>query len=218
MGDEFSSGGKHIPDNSAFDTWSVMYNEDVSAKQHKGYPFEGYHATLTCIQNKVRTAKASSVLDIGIGTGLLSNPLYDDGITVTDVDFSAGMLQVAQTSMPEARFIRHDFSTGLPGQLKYDTFDCIISSYAFHHIDDRTKVKFITDLIQNLSSGGTILIGDVAFKTRCDMLGVQAEADKWDAHEYYIVADEITSELARHQLKSVFLKTSMCSGVLMIQA
>ena len=35
---------------------------------------------------------------------------------------------------------------------------------------------------------------------------------------YWITANEITGELAHHQLKSEFIKTSRCSGVLMIQA
>ena len=119
--------------------------------------------------------------------------------------------------MPQGRFIRFDFNQGLPKELAGETFDFIISSYAVHHIDDEQKVTFFQRLMQHLNDEGQILIGDVAFETKRDMERVRAQSSGWDDAEYYIIAEEMVRELAKHQLQSEFVKTSSCSGVLVIK-
>ena len=82
--------------NKGFDQWSGAYDEDILRMQNEGYPFEGYYHTLGMIQNKVLDCNAKLVLDIGIGTGLLSEVLYNKGVQITGVDFSAKMLDQAK--------------------------------------------------------------------------------------------------------------------------
>lgn len=204
-------------DNKGFDNWSGAYDQDIPKMQDEGYPFEGYYDTLGYIQKQVQAGAAKTVLDIGIGTGLLTETLYKAGIAITGVDFSARMLDLAKTKMPQGRFIRFDFNQGLPKELEGEKFDYIISSYAIHHIDDEQKVAFFRGLVQHLNDEGQVLIGDVAFETKRDMERGRAQSRGWDDAEHYMIAEEMIRELAKHQLQSEFVKTSSCSGVLVIQ-
>ncbi|MCP4539117.1 MAG: class I SAM-dependent methyltransferase [Chloroflexi bacterium] len=204
-------------DNKGFDNWSGAYDQDILKMQDEGYPFEGYYDTLGYIQNQVQAGGAKTVLDIGIGTGLLTETLYKAGIAITGVDFSTKMLDLARTRMPQGRFVQFDFNQGLPKELAGETFDFIVSSYAVHHIDDKQKVTFFRGLVQHLNDEGQVLIGDVAFETQRDMENVRAQSTGWDNAEYYMIAETMIRELAKHQLRSEFVKTSSCSGVLVIQ-
>lgn len=200
-----------------FDRWAGGYDKDILAMQDEGYPFEGYYNTLGYIQNKVKAGKAEKILDIGIGTGLLSETLYREGVEITGIDFSARMLDLAKKKMPNGRFIQFDFNEGLPKEIKGEKYDHIISSYAIHHIDDEQKIDFLKGIVQNLTDGGLVLIGDIAFETGAAMEKVREQSTVWDEAEHYMVAEKIINELAKHQLKSEFVKTSNCSGVLVIQ-
>jgi putative AdoMet-dependent methyltransferase len=204
--------------NQDFDKWAGEYDEHILAMQNKGYPFEGYYKTLGYIQNKIKSSKAARILDIGIGTGLLTETLYREGIEITGVDFSARMLELAKIKMPDARFIQFDFNQGLPTEIKGEKFDFVISSYALHHIDDDQKIDFLTGLMHNLNPGGFVLIGDIAFETTASMVKVREQSTGWDEAEHYLVAETILDQLAEHQIEAEFVKTSNCSGVLVIQA
>jgi putative AdoMet-dependent methyltransferase len=206
-----------VLDNKGFDSWAGEYDEDILAMQDEGYPFEGYYNTLGYIQNKVKTGRAEKILDIGIGTGLLTETLYRERVETTGVDFSDKMLDLAKEKMPNGRFIKFDFNEGLPQEIEGEKFDYVISSYAIHHIDDEQKIDFLKVLIQNLNDGGQVLIGDIAFEKRAAMEKVREQSTGWDEAEHYMVAEKIINELAKHQLKSEFVKTSNCSGVLVIQ-
>ena len=200
-----------------FDQWSGAYDEDILRMQNEGYPFEGYYHTLGTIQTMVLSNHARQVLDIGIGTGLLSEVLYRAGVQITGIDFSEKMLAQAKQKMPNGTFIPFDFNAGLPEEVADSTFDCIISSYAIHHINDQKKVDLICESLKHLNSGGWILIGDVAFESEQAMLEVKAKSSGWDDSEYYMIADQIIAALSQKNIPAVFKKTSRCSGVLQIQ-
>ena len=199
-----------------FDQWSGEYDKDILRMQYEGYPFEGYYDTLGTIQQKVLACQAKSVFDIGIGTGLLSEVLYREGIRITGIDFSEQMLAQAKVKMPEGVFIQFDINNGIPSVLQDKKFDCIISSYAIHHINDMQKVELIRNLTDSLHPGGWILIGDVAFETEQSMLAVKAKSNGWDESEYYMIADQTIWALKQEGIQANFIKTSSCSGVLMI--
>lgn len=205
-------------DKEGFDNWSGVYDEDILKKQENGYPFEGYYHTLGYIQKKVKADRAKDILDIGIGTGLLTETLYEAGMKITGVDFSSRMLDRAKTKMPQGRFLTFDLNNGLPKELEGESFDHIISSYAVHHIDDERKIELFNMLMQHLRHAGLMLIGDVAFETREDMERVKARSTGWDDSEYYMAAAEMIEELEKQHVISEFVKTSCCSGVLVIKA
>ena len=101
-----------------FDEWASTYDTEVETSGNKGYPFEGYFEALNYIQQKVLSANAKTVLDVGIGTGNLSQPLYQKGIRITGIDFSKKMLDKTKIKMPESHLLQCDMAKGLPAKIK----------------------------------------------------------------------------------------------------
>lgn len=70
-----------------FDKWAGEYDESI-ARDSEGYPFEGYYNVLAYVQNKIKIEDGVKILDIGIGTGLLTQELYKKGARIYGIDFS----------------------------------------------------------------------------------------------------------------------------------
>ena len=197
-----------------FDLWAAGYDAAVGlSEEENSYPFAGYKQVLGGIYRAIREAGAKTVLDIGFGTGTLAHRLYQDGCAITGIDFSPRMIELAQAKMPDARLICHDFSTGLPEGLA--TFDCIVSTYALHHLTDTQKCTFIHQLMQRLVPGGQLLIGDVAFETREKLENCRLRCgDEWDDEEFYFVTGELEQRLG---LPVAFEPCSFCAGILRLK-
>ena len=73
--------------------------------------------------------KGQTVLDIGIGTGLGSEPLAQTGLRITGIDVSESMLAVCRKK-GFATPVRHDL-TVLPYPFGTGTFDYVISTGVF---------------------------------------------------------------------------------------
>ena len=202
-------------DNNGFDLWADTYDESVdNSDKNNTYPFAGYERLINTILKNLIKIKKLAVLDIGIGTGKLSTELYKNGYQITGIDFSEEMLKVCNEKMPLAKLVQHDFSKGLPDDIKYEKFDYIVSTYAFHHLNDIDKIIFIKKLLENLNKNGLIIIGDVAFQTRkqlneCKLINKNG----WDDEEYYIVYDEIKNNLD-NICNIEFKKISNCAGII----
>ena len=197
-----------------FNLWAGGYDQSVRVSdEENSYPFAGYKRVLGRIYAGIREMDARQVLDIGLGTGILSGRLHRDGCHITGIDFSDKMLQIAREKMPDASLIRHDFSTGLPHQLRGEIFDAIICTYAIHHLPDPQKPPFLAQLQKHLAPGGKIFIGDVAFSSRSDLEACRRiSGDEWDDEEFYLVADEILPLFPGAHFDPI----SFCSGILTI--
>lgn len=57
------------------------------------------------VQNMIKLDKDVKILDIGIGTGLLTEELYKKGAQIHGIDFSKKMLEIAEKKMPGGIFI-----------------------------------------------------------------------------------------------------------------
>lgn len=202
--------------NQEFDLWADGYDKSVQLSEESNtYPFAAYKQVLNTIYRRIRERKGKTLLDIGFGTGTLTTKLYHDGVSVTGIDFSPKMIQIAQEKMPEARLIEFDFTDGLPMELLKERFDYIVCTYAIHHLTREQKVNFLTLLKSVLQPGGEILIGDVMFQSAEDQQHcITSAGDSWDEDEVYIVMDELTADC---NLDMQFVKCSDCSGVCIIR-
>ncbi len=71
-----------------FDLWANDYDQTVQLSEESNlYPFAGYKTILNTIFNEVMQSGNQSVLDIGFGTGVLTNKLYENGHEITGIDF-----------------------------------------------------------------------------------------------------------------------------------
>ena len=205
-------------DPNGFDLWAGRYDADVADSDASDrYPFAGYRDVLQQIYRTIRAAEYTDILDIGFGTGTLATRLYADGCRVSGLDFSQSMVDIAQAKMPEAALLRHDFSTGLPAAWADRTFDCIVSTYALHHLPDADKPRFLRQLLACLKPGGRVLIGDVAFPIRAALESCRAESgDDWDGEEHYLVADALLPQLTG--CAASYRQVSRCAGILTLGA
>lgn len=202
-------------DSKGFDEWAGEYDEAIA--KSKGYPFEGYYRVLCFVHKMVSVDSRTKILDLGIGTGALTYELSREGARIYGVDFSPKMLELARQKIPDGRFYLFDFNRGLPPELAGEKFNYIVSSYAFHHVGDNIKIKFIDKLKRNLMEEGKIIIGDVAFETEEDRDKCRdSSGDAWDPDEYYLVADTMIPRLEKCGWVVRYKQISSCAGVLAI--
>lgn len=201
--------------NKGFDLWADDYDKSVGLSDEDGtYPFAGYKAILNEIYNRVLSASAKTVLDIGFGTGTLTAKLYEQGCVIYGQDFSDRMITLAQEKMPDARLFQGDFSNGLVEPLMQQKYDAIIATYSLHHLTDSQKVNFLQSLLSLLHEGGCIYIGDVAFETRAALQKCMEETgDEWDDDEIYFVYEELRAHFPSIQFKQM----SDCAGLFTLQ-
>lgn len=200
-----------------FDLWADVYDKSVQLSEESNlYPFAGYKAILNTIFNEIMKEEHSKVLDIGFGTGVLTNELYKNGHQIDGLDFSTEMIDIAQSKMPTANLIEWDITQGLPKEILNKNYDAIVSTYALHHLTDKSKLSLIKTLLSLLSENGKIFIGDIAFQTRNDLeVCKQASKEYWDDKEFYFVADEIQASLP-NECTCMFNPISHCGGVFVL--
>ena len=203
---------------TGFDLWADGYDRAVGLSDEDGtYPFAGYRAVLNAIYQDIRgDENARTVLDVGIGTGTLAARLCGDGYAVTGVDFSPKMLGIARVHTENrARLLAHDMRDGFPAALSGECFDRIVCTYALHHLTDEEKPAFLRALADHLTEGGRVLIGDVAFPTRAELVKCREQAgDEFDDEECYLVADELPPLPG---MKASFTVMSPCAGILTLE-
>lgn len=197
-----------------FDRWSEEYDEFVK-KSSVEYPFDGYYEVLEFVYNKIQSKKKARILDVGIGTGVLTHRLYKDGAVIYGVDFSREMIQISLEKMPSAIILQWDFNKGLPMELQKEKFDYIISTYAIHHLNDDKKIEFIVKLRDSLKENGKLIIADISFETAEKRNECKSKyADKWDTDEFYMAAVEILAKLKAIGVDAEYTQISACAGVL----
>ncbi len=203
-------------DEKGFDNWANGYDSAVEeSSEENSYPFAGYQRLLRKIEERIPTGKILNVLDVGFGTGTLTQRLYRAGHSITGIDFSAAMIRTAQEKMPRARLLRCDFSKGLPLELSGERFDRIVSTYALHHLTDAQKAHFLSELLDILRPEGKILVGDVSFPDRTALKRCkQAAGDEWDDDEHYFVYEELRPLLSAN---TSYEQVSFCAGILEIE-
>ncbi len=201
-----------------FNEWAGSYDKDIPAMATE-YPFDGYYQVLAFVHQQIEVVEGETkILDIGIGTGLLSLELYKAGARIYGMDFSERMLAITAEKMPNACLAAGDFANGLPPILAKEQFQYIISSYALHHIDDVGKVKFLLDLQQQLLPKGKIIIADIAFETVDDLEVCKAKnINHWDHSEFYTVAEQLQATLQQAGISSKYQQISSCGGVFVIE-
>lgn len=199
-------------DKNGFDLWADGYDKTVGlSDEDNSYPFAGYKEILARIYQIVLAKGKSTVLDIGFGTGMLTQKLYEQGCEIWGQDFSSRMIDLASAKMPNAHLFLGDFSQGLVEPLLQNSYDFIIATYSLHHLTDDGKVTLIRSLSDLLKEDGIILIGDVAFASRTDLVRCQKEAgEEWDDDEIYFVFEELHKAFPKMKFEQI----SYCAGLL----
>lgn len=205
-----------VLDGAGFDLWADGYDQSVRiSDEEQTYPFAGYKRVLGKVYDAVRSVDGRRVLELGFGTGILAAKLYQDGYDVTGIDFSQRMIDLAQPKMPGARLLLHDFSLGLPEEVRGMQYDAIYSTYALHHLADEDKADMLRRLFGLLAPGGVLAFGDIAFQTEEDQAAERAQAGEgWDADEMYLSWRSFSGLLP---VPAAYRQVSRCAGVFVIK-
>jgi putative AdoMet-dependent methyltransferase len=197
-----------------FDAWAARYDEDVG---QEGFPFTGYGNVLAeCV--RLADARAGmAVLDLGAGTGNLTERFLSQGCQVWGTDFSNEMLRIAQEKYPAAHFVVHDLRQPFPPELNRG-FDRIVSAYMFHHFELAEKMAIIERLMKDmLAPHGRLVIADISFPSIQALEAVrQAAGDGWDEEAYW-VAPQALRALEAIRVEAEYGQVSECAGVYLIK-
>lgn len=197
-----------------YDLWSDGYGATVHLlNDNDEYPVAGYAALLNEVYNMVRESNAKKILVVGVGTGIVTKKLYEDGYEIYGTDISEQMIEAGREAMPNAKLMVADCSLGLPLRLTHETYDMIISVYAFHHLDHYEQEHLIEDMLRQLAPGGQIILGGLAFETLADMKELRSRnKETWVYNGMYMLYDEID----RVFTDAVWKKISKCAGIITI--
>mgnify|MGYP002243576125 CR=1 FL=1 len=91
--------------------------------------------------------KDGKILEIGVGTGNLAGKFLQNKYHIIGIDQSRQMLAVAKEKYPKLHVRLGEF---LKIPYENQTFDVIVSTYAFHHLDEEEKRVAIAEMMRVL--------------------------------------------------------------------
>ncbi len=108
---------------------------------------------------RIQGSTAPRILDLGVGTGLLSALVLEEypNASIVGVDLSAKMLAQAhnrlggRVELVEGDYLKDDFGQG---------YDVIISSLSIHHLEGESKAKLFEKAYQALNINGIFINAD----------------------------------------------------------
>ena len=201
-----------------FDEWASSYNTSIKeSEEAKTYPFYGYGEIQEFIYQNVSKRSNTKILEMGIGTGLMTKKLYEDGYDITGVDFSSEMIKEAKKIMPFNTYIECDFISALK-KISNSKFDVIIFSYSIHHLKPINQKYLLDALYKNLNKDGLVIIGDVITNTDNEMIEQSEKySNIWDYDEYYPTLSKYKSTVLMQNYTIEFIKVSNCSGIITLR-
>lgn len=140
---------------AAFDEQAPIYDEGMQGDHARAlYP---------CILDEAHRAlegiPAPSVLDVGCGTGMLSEQLLGafPSCRLTGVDLSPAMVERARARLAGRAEVREADAERLP--FHDGVFDLVVCNDSFHHYPDPDRAAF--QMWRVLRKGGALVLGDV---------------------------------------------------------
>lgn len=148
--------------NNLFDEWASSYDQTVyDTNGEYQEVFEGYDRILDEVVSHV-PERSKIVMEIGVGTGNVTERLLAKGYQVIGVEPSAGMREeVRKKSL--SFDLRDGHFLDLPLQPE-EKVDAIVSSFAFHHLTLTEKAEAFRLMSQVLTEQGAIIFADTSYK------------------------------------------------------
>ncbi|MGL5348239.1 MAG: MerR family transcriptional regulator [Peptostreptococcaceae bacterium] len=147
-----------------FNNWAKSYDDDVKKDIGELKIYRNYELILQSVYDSVESLNKnkSRILEIGVGTGNLASKFLNSDYEIIGIDQSREMLSVAKEKYPNLKVRLGEFL-----KIPYDnnSFDIIISTYAFHHLNEKEKYIAIKEMMRVLADNGTIIIGDLMFES-----------------------------------------------------
>lgn len=131
-----------------FDLWSLVYDQTIVQRLT-------YRPVHDAVVEHLRRSRPRSVLDLGCGTGLLSERLGAElaGARIVGCDYSAGMIRHAAARRRDGAWVQGD-ALRLP--FRAAAFDTVVSTEAFHWFPDQAAA--LAEMHRVLVPGGRALV------------------------------------------------------------
>ena len=180
--------------NDLFDEWSDSYDQAVTGHDPEYMEvFRNYNGILQEVVGKA----SGFVIEFGVGTGNLTEKLIHSGKQVYGVEPSDGMRKIAREKLPNMTLVNGDF---LEFPLPDETPETIVSTYAFHHLNDSEKEAAVRKYSSILGESGKIVFADTVFESEEAKAGMILSAEKKGFHrlandlktEYYTTIPVLT--------------------------
>lgn len=114
---------------SEYDAMAIEYDRHNASSAANSY----YERPATIgLLGEVRGRR---LLELGCGTGLLTQWLVDHGATVVACDVSVAMLEIARSRIERAELYHHDLAEPLTF-LEDSSIDLVVASLVFHYVRD----------------------------------------------------------------------------------
>jgi putative AdoMet-dependent methyltransferase len=134
----------------------------ISAYKSNDMIREKYFELLDEVVSMMDYASGLRILDIGIGTGFLTERMPKD-ILLHGIDISYKMMKILKGKKLNVK-LKYGSFLDIPYKDNY--FDEIISTYAFHHIPYELQPATFNEMNRVLKRNGSIIIGDLMFKSK----------------------------------------------------
>lgn len=132
-------------------------------------------------------SRSDRCIDLGAGTGFLTLPLAECVQSIVAVDLSDEMLAMLRSRLKDTALA--EVRTETLDMARFDapraSVDLVISSYAFHYLDDADKQELLKRACGWLVPGGRLVIADM-------MIGL-----RWDEHHRSVLREKALVMLRR---------------------
>jgi ubiquinone/menaquinone biosynthesis C-methylase UbiE len=134
-------------------------------------------------------------LDVACGTGFLTQHLPG---SITGLDQSTGMLELASARVPDAGFVQSD-ALRLP--FADSTFDRVFTSHFYGHLEEADRIRFLREarrLAPELVVVDSVLRDDVQpveWQER-----ILNDGSSWQVYKRFFTPDELATELGGETL------------------
>ncbi len=140
------------------DSFTNVYNDQARAAAYSALEFPAtYYLAFRDIPSMIREhVTGKRAVDFGCGAGRSTRFLRDLGFDVIGIDISAAMVELARRSDPKGDY--RLVEDGTTGDLPPESFDLILSAFAFDNIPVlQNKVRLFKALRRLLKPGGRMI-------------------------------------------------------------
>ncbi|MCR4944591.1 MAG: cysteine synthase A [Clostridium sp.] len=187
--------------NALFDDYAEKYDEVVAMEDGEySELFKNYKEILNETVRQISKFKGAKVIDIGSGTGNLTNIANEFGYDSVGIEPNLKTRNIAASKYPNIKFLSGTF-LGLP--IDNNSVDAIISSLAFHNLTPLEKMEAVELFKMKLKNKGTVVIADTIFES--EEIREEILKDLDDRGEK-VLAAELRKEISatKAELKDIF--------------
>ena len=140
---------------------AIKYNKMVKERKDDELGlFEKYEEILHDVRKYILESNPYTIIDIGCGTGNLCGPISDK-INVIGIDKNEEMLEYVKNKYKNMNVRLGSF---LDEPIDKNYADIVVTTFAFHGLNDNEKKRAIKNMMDYLKSKGKIIIVDFMFK------------------------------------------------------